>query len=149
MSTYISPAPNGETSKVILFLTDVIGHKFVNAQLLADAYASRGYFVVMPDLFHDDPWVLNPPEGATLQSWFVNHLPDTVQPTVDATLKQIKEEIKPKFIGAVGYCFGGKYVTRLLAGQIDAGYIAHPSLVDMDELAAVTKPLAIAAAGEF
>lgn len=52
-------------------------------------------------------------------------------------------------IGAVGYCFGGKYVVRHLrpeAGKIDAGYTAHPSFVDTDELKEIKGPLAISAA---
>jgi hypothetical protein len=31
--------------------------------------------------------------------------------------------------------------------QIDAGYVAHPSLVEPEELAAIRGPLSIAAAG--
>ena len=50
-------------------------------------------------------------------------------------------------IGAVGYCFGGKYVVRYLRpGQIDAGYTAHPSFVQEDELRGIKGPLAISAA---
>lgn len=52
-------------------------------------------------------------------------------------------------IGAVGYCFGGKYVVRHLrpeAGKIDVGYTAHPSFVDADELKEIKGPLSISAA---
>jgi dienelactone hydrolase len=52
-------------------------------------------------------------------------------------------------LGAVGYCFGGKYVVRHLqpgSGKIDAGYTAHPSFVEADELKDIKGPLAIAAA---
>lgn len=50
-------------------------------------------------------------------------------------------------IGAVGYCFGGKYVVRYLRpGQIDVGYTAHPSHIEVDELRSANGPLAIAAA---
>lgn len=40
-------------------------------------------------------------------------------------------------------------VRSLKDGKFDAGYIAHPSLVTPEELKAITKPLSIAAAGEF
>lgn len=52
-------------------------------------------------------------------------------------------------IGAIGHCFGAKYVARYLRpdiGKIDAGFIAHPSYVTEEELRAIKGPLAIAAA---
>ncbi|OMP89142.1 Protein AIM2 [Diplodia seriata] len=51
-------------------------------------------------------------------------------------------------VGGVGYCFGAKYVVRNLHGgeRIDAGFVAHPSFVDADELKGITRPLSIAAA---
>jgi dienelactone hydrolase len=39
-----------------------------------------------------------------------------------------------------------QYVIRHFKNGIDVGYIAHPSFVDKDELAAITGPLSIAAA---
>ena len=52
-------------------------------------------------------------------------------------------------IGAVGYCFGAKYVVRHLRpdlGKLDAGYCAHPSFVEDEELKDMKGPLSIAAA---
>jgi dienelactone hydrolase len=52
-------------------------------------------------------------------------------------------------IGALGYCFGAKYVVRRLhpdKGDIDVGYLAHPSFVTADELKSIKGPLAISAA---
>lgn len=56
-----------------------------------------------------------------------------------------------KKLGAVGYCYGAKYVIRGLkeGGGVDAGFIAHPSLVDVEELKAIRGPISIAAAGMF
>jgi hypothetical protein len=43
-----------------------------------------------------------------------------------------------------------KYAVRLLQEDgVDAAYVAHPSFVDAEELAAIKRPLSIAAAGEF
>lgn len=43
-----------------------------------------------------------------------------------------------------------KYAVRLLQEDgVDAAYVAHPSFVDEEELAAIKRPLSIAAAGEF
>ena len=56
-----------------------------------------------------------------------------------------------KRLGAVGYCYGAKYVVRGLGegGGVDVGFIAHPSFVETDELKQIKGPLSIAAAGAF
>lgn len=42
-----------------------------------------------------------------------------------------------------------KYAVRLLQDDgVDAAYVAHPGFVDAEELAAIKRPLSIAAAGE-
>ncbi len=54
-------------------------------------------------------------------------------------------------IGPVGYCFGAKYVVRHLRpdqAKIDAGYGAHPSHIEKEELQDIKGPLAIAAAAD-
>ncbi|KAJ5102885.1 hypothetical protein N7532_003414 [Penicillium argentinense] len=136
--------------KAILLLTDVIGHRFINAQLIADQLAANGYFVVMPDLFHGDPVPLNRPEGFDLMKWLKGppgHLPDRVVPVVQTVLKEMKSNLGCERIGAIGYCFGAKYAVRLLQpGGVDVAYVAHPSFVESDELAAIKGPLSIAAA---
>jgi dienelactone hydrolase len=38
-----------------------------------------------------------------------------------------------------------QYVIRHLVSELDAGFVAHPSFVDEQELAAITQPLSIAA----
>jgi hypothetical protein len=43
-----------------------------------------------------------------------------------------------------------KYAVRLLQpGGCDVAYLAHPSFVEADELAAIKGPLSIAAAGQL
>jgi dienelactone hydrolase len=51
----------------------VIGHCFINAQLIADQFAANGYLVVMPDLFGGDPIPLNRPDGFDLMKWLNGH----------------------------------------------------------------------------
>lgn len=135
----------------------MIGHKAINAQLIADQFAANGYFVVMPDLFHGDPIPLNRPGDFDIQKWMkgeysekkIAHLPPTVDPIIDACLVSMRTEHNCKKIGAVGYCFGAKYVVRHLlpeSGKVDVGYVAHPSFVEEAELKDIKGPLAIAAA---
>jgi len=150
--TYFAYPKDGNTQNAILLFTDVIGHSFINAQLIADQFAANGYLCVMPDLFHGDPMKLNPPAGFDLMKWLngpPGHLPNRVDPVVDAVIKEMRGNMGVKRIGGVGYCFGGKYVVRdLQEGKLDAGFVAHPSFVEADELKAIKGPLSIAAAGK-
>ncbi|EXJ91378.1 esterase/lipase [Capronia coronata CBS 617.96] len=154
---YTKYPENKSTDLGILIITDVIGHKFTNAQLIADQFAANGYFVLMPDLFYGDAIPLNRPGDFDIMKWMQGeynetktaHLPPSVDPIIDACLVEMRTKYKCKKIGGVGYCFGGKYVVRHLrpeAGKIDVGYTAHPSFVDADELKDIKGPLAISAA---
>lgn len=87
----------------------MIGHRFINAQLIADQLAANGYFVVMPDLFHGDPVRLNRPAGFDLMAWLKGppgHPASRVDPVIHAVLKEMKSNLGCKRVGAIGYCFG-------------------------------------------
>ncbi|KAI9878801.1 MAG: hypothetical protein M1830_010485 [Pleopsidium flavum] len=148
--TYFAYPKDKSTENAIFLFTDVIGHSFINAQLIADQFAANGYLCVMPDLFHGDPMKLNPPEGFDLMKWLngpPGHLPNRVDPVIDAVIKEMRGNMGVKRLGGVGYCFGGKYVIRhLQEGKVDVGFVAHPSFVEADELKAIKGPLSIAAA---
>lgn len=127
----------------------MIGHEFINAQLIADQFAANGYFTVMPDLFHGDPVKLNRSDDFDLMGWLKNHGTERVDPVIEAALKEMRGPLGCKHIGGVGYCFGGKYVARFLkGGKLDAGFTAHPSFMMPDELKEIQGPLSIAASGE-
>ncbi|KAI9739051.1 MAG: hypothetical protein M1834_007263 [Cirrosporium novae-zelandiae] len=150
VEVYLAYPSNKSTHNAILLLTDVIGHRFINAQLIADQFAANGYFVVMPDIFRGDPIPLNRPQGFDLMKWLQGppgHGPNMVDPVVDLCLKEMRGSMGCKRIGGVGYCFGAKYVVRhMKPGQIDVGYMAHPSFVEETELEAITGPVSISAA---
>jgi len=149
INTYISGESNASNKKVILFLTDVFGHVFINNQLLADEYAKAGFLVVVPDLFNGDPRTLNPPApGVDIRTtWGPKHTPEITRPIVNKALEGIKKEYNPDSIYTVGYCFGARYVLQLLAtDDVKAGAIAHPSGVTIEDVRAITKPLFIAGA---
>lgn len=154
IDTYFAYPESKQTETAILLLTDVIGHDFVNAQLIADQFAANGYYVVMPDLFEGDPIKLNRPEDFDFMQWLQKggpsggHTPVQTDPIVEAVIKDMKTNQGVKKIGAVGYCFGAKYVARFMTGGkgVDVGYMAHPSFVEVDEIKALTGPLSISAA---
>ncbi|KKK24001.1 dienelactone hydrolase family protein, partial [Aspergillus ochraceoroseus] len=107
------------------------------------------YLCVVPDLFRGDCRTLEQFESgnADLPSWLTNHQSAVVDPVVEASIKYLRQELGIKRIGAVGYCFGGKYTCRFLKpGKVDAGYTAHPSFITEEELASISGPLSIAAA---
>lgn len=128
-----------------------MGNGSINSQLVADQLAANGYLVVMPDLYHGDPVPLeNRPEGFDIMVWLKGHQPDRVEPVVDAVIKEMRGKMGVKRLGAVGYCFGAKYVVRnLKEGRLDVGFVAHPSFVEADELKAIKSPLSIAAARKY
>jgi len=157
VETYVArPSDKVHNGIGILFLTDVLGHKLHNAQLLADQFAANGYLTIMPNIIHNDPVPTeNAPKDFDIMKWFVgeaphgkvSHTPDTVFPVVNAAVEWLRGEGGIKKLGAVGYCYGAKYVTVAMGeGKVDVGYVAHPSFVDEAELAAIKGPYSIAAA---
>lgn len=137
------------TKNAILILSDVMGHNFTNVQLIADEFAANSYFVVVPDLFEGDTVPLNRPEGFQIQDWLKNHLPEHVEPIIDAVLAEMRSPLGCERVGGVGYCFGGRYVARSLrlgAGKLDIAYTAHPTMMSPEELADIKGPLSIVAA---
>jgi len=139
-------------SKAILFLTDACG-LHLNSQLLADSLAASGEFtVIMPDLFHGDAYPFNNDSTVDLYKWLARHAAERVDPVVEGIIEAMRGERGFSWVGAVGYCTGAKYVIRWLKegeGKIDAGFVAHPSFVDAQELRDIKGPLSIAAAGEI
>lgn len=120
-----------------------------NAQLIADQFAANGYTTLIPDIFNGDKF----DPGVDLMTWIREgsagdnpHTPEAVDPIIVASIKALKETYGATKIGAVGYCFGAKYVVRHYENGIDVGFMAHPSFVEREELAAITGPLSIAAA---
>lgn len=78
-------------------VTDVFGHKFINAQLMADQFAANGYFVFMPDLFHADPARFGEP-GFDLYKWLENHTKETIDPVIEASIAELREKYNVKVI---------------------------------------------------
>ncbi|KAI0003548.1 dienelactone hydrolase [Xylariaceae sp. FL0662B] len=136
----------------ILYIPDVIGI-FQNSKLLADQYAANGYLTLIIDVFNGDALSLNRPGDFDLMKWRSQgstgdnpHTTEAVDPIVEEAIKYLKEEKGVEKLGAVGYCFGAKYVARHYKSGIQAGFMAHPSFVDEDELEGFKAPLSIAAA---
>ncbi|KAI1821464.1 dienelactone hydrolase [Xylaria intraflava] len=136
----------------ILYVPDVFGI-WQNSKLMADQFAANGYLTLIVDLFNGDPAPLNPPEGFQIFSWLEKgtngdnpHTKEQVDPIVVESIKWLQTEKGIKKLGAVGYCFGAKYVARHFQDGINVGFMAHPSFVDEDEFRGFKGPISIAAA---
>lgn len=73
---------------------------------MADQFAAKGYYTIIPDLFKGDALPLNF-KNADLPGWLINHPSEAVDAIVEKAIKYLKEEKGIKNIGAVGYCFVG------------------------------------------
>ncbi|KAF5001138.1 hypothetical protein FGRMN_1249 [Fusarium graminum] len=151
IEAYIATAPADKQKGGIVYIPDIFGI-WNNSKLMADQFAANGYTTIIPDVFNGDVFPNPIPEGFNIMEWFEKgtdgnnpHTPAQVDPIVVETIKALKEQGITK-IGAVGYCFGGKYVVRNYKEGISVGYVAHPSFVEEDELRAIGGPLSIAAA---
>jgi dienelactone hydrolase len=163
--------------RVLLHLTEGHSIYFHNAQLLADSFATHlNCDVIMPDQFRGQqrvPKATVPhfPEGKVevpppssehilppyhksqtkedFEIWKKAHEPPVIDPLLETVVQYIRrtygEEVK---IWGVGYCFGGRYIMRLMgSGVIDVGVVNHPSFYTLDEVGQLGgKRLAIYAA---
>ncbi|CAG9955610.1 unnamed protein product [Clonostachys rosea f. rosea IK726] len=148
-----TPAPGQQRNDTaLLYLPDVLGI-WINSKLMADEFASNGYLCVIPDLFHGDAIKINDFEKTDVKKWIEQgtdgsqpHTPDTINPIVSDAIQSLKKEYSAKKIGVLGYCFGAKFAVGHFKNDIDACFLAHPSFVSDEELAAIQGPLSIAAA---
>lgn len=84
------------------------------------------------------------------EAWKQAHEPPVTDPLLEQVVRYIHgtygRDVK---IGGVGYCFGGRYVMRLMgSGVIDVGVVNHPSFFTIEEVGRLGpgKKLAIYAA---
>ncbi|SCU90710.1 LAMI_0E03290g1_1 [Lachancea mirantina] len=148
IDTYVTGQESND--KIIVIMTNVFGNKPNNVLLIADAFGEAGYKVYIPDIVDNDPLEMS--KSDDFEDWKAKHNAEFTRNITEPFVKAVKGELKPKFLGLVGYCFGAKYAIQLVdgtTGVADAAAVAHPSFVDMEEFAAVgKKPLLISAAEE-
>lgn len=167
LPTYVA----GEKSdKVVVMITDVFGWELQNTRLLADAYALAGFHVLLPDFLFGDalPAELEhqmmPPESAPRRGFFqairetahgvslgapflYRHREAVSRPIIDGYFSKLRSELPTAKIGAVGFCWGGRYVVLLTHAdapvQIDCAVACHPSFLSVAEVRKATKPVSI------
>jgi len=180
LDTYIAEPEGGNTAKSIIFLVDIFGWKFPNVRLLADNYAKAGFYCYIPDLHEGDSLPISflqnvePPlkdqeqaglvdkakntaiVGTTLMPWLAKHREAVSQPLVDGFVNTVRQIPGTQKIGAIGFCWGGRYAILQAHGKdktpgdvpgggVDAAYACHPSLVAIPaDFDPVSVPLSLA-----
>jgi dienelactone hydrolase len=118
---------------------------------LADSFARAGFLVVAPDMFDGNPAPMdfNTP-GFNATEFTLLHGPSATDPILAKAVAYLQTTGVEK-IATTGYCYGGRYAFRMLAAGkgVDAGFAAHPSLLEDSEINAITRPISVAAAGKI
>ncbi|KAI8920453.1 dienelactone hydrolase [Entophlyctis helioformis] len=132
LPTYVAHPPSGaSTATAVLFIHDIFGWKAVNPRLLCDRMAAiSGHSVYMPD-FYAGECVGTPGNLKEDAMVFLGrHGIEAAGSRIEAALTALRAAGVQR-IGAVGYCWGGRYSLRLGRHELVRAVVAaHPSLVD-------------------
>ncbi|KAJ3268233.1 hypothetical protein HDV01_003252 [Terramyces sp. JEL0728] len=141
LDCYVSQPKSKKQSTAILFIHDIFGIQFQNNKLLCDRLAAQsGIPVYMPDFFVKKS--LGLPGNFTMDFRdFLGLFP------AEDNLKRVAQSIKDlnalgkTEIGAIGYCWGGKYSLHFGQKGLKAVSAAHPSrLVPDDDIKEIRAP---------
>ncbi|KAI4266738.1 MAG: hypothetical protein L6R38_008570 [Xanthoria sp. 2 TBL-2021] len=179
LDTYISEPKGGSKTKSVIFISDIFGWEFPNTRLLADQYALAGFYTYLPDFHEGDSLPISflqnvePPlkkqeqlsviekatnaavVPSTLGPWLVKHREAVSKPLIDGFVNTVRMIPGTDVVGAVGFCWGGRYAilqahgpnlaTPGEIGGVDAVFAAHPSLVAVPgDFDPVSRPLSLA-----
>ncbi|TVU19286.1 hypothetical protein EJB05_35426, partial [Eragrostis curvula] len=131
-----------DSKAAVILVSDVYGFEAPNLRKIADKVASSGYFVVVPDFFHGDSFVLENAERP-LSVWLKSHPPVKAFPKAKAVVAALKEK-GVDTVGASGYCWGAKVVVELAKScEIQAAVLLHPTFVTVDDIKEVKCPISV------
>ena len=85
---------------------------------------------------------------ASLGPWLGKHNVETTYPLIQNFLSNLRADGEHKKIGAVGFCWGGKFAVLLTHQDanptVDAAVAFHPSLLNLpDDIEKIARPTAI------
>ena len=136
LGTYVArPKETKTDGKAILFIHDIWGWKMVNNRLLCDNICQLAQIpVFMPDLYAGDVLLNDEEKAAGKKPDFVaflnSHSVETTDPLIRSVLDELRASHGITAVGAVGYCWGGKYSLRFSSHDIVKAVVAcHPTRV--------------------
>ncbi|KAJ4831165.1 hypothetical protein Tsubulata_025736 [Turnera subulata] len=136
MAYVTAPSPS---NPAIFLASDVYGYEAPKLRKLADKIAAAGFYVVVPDFFHGEPFV----PGMRLSDWM------SPRRTADGieVAKSVVNALRSKgvsTIGAAGFCWGAKLVVELAkSSYVQAAVLLHPTFVTVDDIKEVRAPIAV------
>nr|GMD10566.1 endo-1,3;1,4-beta-D-glucanase-like isoform X1 [Ipomoea batatas] len=106
-----------------------------------DKVGDAGFYVVVPDFFHGDPYVEN---GAKpIGVWLKDHVADNVCKDAKVVIEDLKAGGVTK-VGIGGVCSGGKAAVDLAKIPcVEATVLLHPAFVTLDDIQDVKVPISI------
>ncbi|XP_048333163.2 endo-1,3;1,4-beta-D-glucanase-like [Ziziphus jujuba] len=140
ISSYVTGDPRSKLA--VLLVSDAFGYEAPNLRKLADKAAAAGFFVVVPDFLHGDPYVHDNP-NKPVQVWIKEHDTDKAFEEAKPVIGTLKSK-GVSAIGAAGFCWGAKVTIELAkSGFIQAAVLLHPSFVTLDDIKDVKVPISV------
>lgn len=140
LTTYVTGTEKADGGAVLL-IPDIYGFGIPNTRLFADQLAEQGFFVLLPDIFHGDPWDAEG-DWNKFGEWREKHPQGPQMLQLDRLLTDVHQQYKPKTVSCIGFCWGGRHVTILAASdKVSAGVVAHGSFVTTELVQQVKQPI--------
>ncbi|XP_040996066.1 endo-1,3;1,4-beta-D-glucanase-like isoform X1 [Juglans microcarpa x Juglans regia] len=131
LTTYVSSSSDSKLA--IILLSDIFGYEAPKLRRLADKVAAAGFYVVVPDFLHGNPFSFENADRP-LPVWIKDHGTDKGFEEAKPVIEAVKSK-GVSAVGAAGFCWGAKVVVQLAKYElIQAAVILHPYIVTLDDI---------------